>query len=214
MKQLLDFTGRRFGRLVVTGFHESRPIGSQVKRFWKCVCDCGSLPSVSHGALQSGRTKSCGCLQLDHVYKHGMHDTKEHQAWRDMKIRCLNPKNKAYQNYGGRGITIHESWVNSFERFYQDVGPAEPGQWLERDDNNGNYEPGNVRWATRDEQQNNRRQTIKVEFAGKTLSLAQWAKEIGVSKQVLYDRRRAGWPIELMLSSQHRKGVKGIGVAS
>lgn len=214
MKQLLDFTGRRFGRLVVSGFDENRLIGSQSKRFWKCVCDCGNLSSVSHGALQSGHTMSCGCLQLDHVYKHGKHATKEHLAWRHMKNRCTNPKNISYHNYGGRGITVHDSWVNSFEQFYKDVGPAKQGQWLERIDNNGNYEPGNVCWATRDEQQNNKRQTIKVEFDGKTLSLAQWAREIGVSKQVLYDRRRAGWPIELMLSSQYRKGVKGIGVAS
>jgi len=132
--------------------------------------------------------------------KHGMHGTKENQAWRDMKDRCKNPRNRSYKNYGGRGISVCSAW-ESFEQFFADLGPAPPGSWLERNDNNGNYCKDNCRWASRDEQQNNRRGIIKLEFQGREMSVAQWARETGIQKQTLYERLRLGWPIERALTT-------------
>lgn len=212
MKTLIDLTGKVFTQLTVTNFSHSLKVGKQTKRFWSCICSCGNTSIVSYGSLTSNRTKSCGCRQLAYATKHGKFDTKEYQAWKDIKQRCLNKNHRSYDNYGGRGIKICDEWINSFYNFYKDMGDSFANGWIERIDNNGNYCKENCKWADRNEQQNNRQKTIKITFDGKSLSLAQWARELGINKQVLYERKKAGWPIELMLSPIFRKGIKGIGV--
>jgi hypothetical protein len=133
--------------------------------------------------------------------RHGQHGTRAYVAWKNMKARCTNPKNIGYHRYGGRGISFHPSFA-TFAGFWEHLGPCPPGLELDRIDNNGNYEPGNVRWATRDEQIRNRSVSRFIEHGGKVLTIAEWAKAIGLSTITLWARiNHYGWPPEKALSA-------------
>jgi hypothetical protein len=155
--------GQRFGLLVVVA-----RVGSDRNRvLWQCACDCGRTDIVSNGnMLQRGKKKSCGCAigemisaaKRTHGQKGSGGTTQVYRAWLGIKQRCLNPNRSEWHNYGGRGITVCDRWANSFEAFYADVGdPPKPGLSIDRIDNDGNYEPGNVRWATWSQQTKNSR---------------------------------------------------------
>ena len=134
-----------------------------------------------------------------------MKNTPEYEAWAGMKKRCLNPNFKSYNSYGGRGIKICQTWQNSFEQFYKDMGPRPSFEHsVDRIDNNGDYTPNNCRWATRSEQSRNKSVTRLISFKGKTQCLTDWAKEKGLSKDVLWRRLKAGWSIERALTSPIR----------
>lgn len=125
-----------------------------------CRCACGTERSVLIGALRTGASKSCGCLSSDTARRHGMSTTPEHVLWRAINQRCHNPKHSSYRNYGARGIHVCDKWRRSFEAFFADVGRRpSPELTLDRRDNDGHYEPDNVRWATRSEQMLNTRLT-------------------------------------------------------
>jgi hypothetical protein len=129
-----------------------------------------------------------------------------YQVWGMMKDRCFNPNNPRYSDYGGRGITVCESWRHSFQSFYDDVGPRPSDTHsIERINNNGNYEPGNVRWATKEEQNFNRRNTHLVTIGGVTRSIGQWAKAVGLHRSVIGNRVKHGWPAELLLAPLRTK---------
>lgn len=133
-------------------------------------------------------------------------DRPEYSCWEGMRRRCFSPRDRRYASYGGRGITVCERWAASFEAFLADVGPRPSAQHsLDRKDNNGNYEPGNCRWATRIEQQNNRRCTRELTLNGETKPLTQWAREAGLPRSVLITRVKRGWPSERLLAPAARK---------
>lgn len=161
MPSLIDLSGQRFGRLVVK--RRGPNLGNRVS--WIVECDCGRVKTVRRGALNSGATVSCGCYAREFAGNatHGMTKTKEYSTWLNMKARCLNPNTAQFADYGGRGITVCKDWIGSFDAFYTHVGAAPtPDHSIDRINNDGDYEPGNVRWATRLEQaQNKRPQRLK-----------------------------------------------------
>lgn len=114
-------------------------------------------------------------------------------VWREMIERCYNPKGPQYSDYGGRGITVCERWFNSLPNFMEDMGERPSGYTLERVDNNGNYCPDNCRWATRLEQANNKRDNHKVTIDGVELTIAQWARKLGVTSELIRNRLYRGW---------------------
>jgi hypothetical protein len=162
MPAFRDLTGQRFGRLVVIGLAPKKGIRTR----WNCHCDCGQDSVASSSDLRTGDTSSCGCLMRQRAREaHTVHGdttpprTPEYRTWQTMLTRCRNPKRRDFKDYGGRGITVCERWAESYQAFLADVGRRpSPKHSIDRyPDNDGNYEPGNVRWATRSEQARNQR---------------------------------------------------------
>lgn len=165
----VDHSGRTYGRLDVI---RRSGVNASGNVLWECQCSCGEVCSVSGSALVTGNTRSCGCLQRewasgmpleDHHRTHGESNrTSEYRAWVNMRGRCTNPRDPGFKNYGGRGITICGRW-DDYSAFLSDMGRKPgPGYSIDRVNNDGNYEPGNCRWATRDQQNSNKRKKVAV----------------------------------------------------
>lgn len=193
-----DLTGQRFGRLLVVERMPNRP--GESCAIWRCICDCGNEKIKTSYGLKTARAPSCGCWGYERISKakgtHRQTDSKEYYCWAAIKQRCNNPKNKMYAYYGGRGIAICERWSDSFEAFLEDMGHAPKGTSIDRIDNDGDYEPGNCRWATASTQIRNRSNCHYLTARGETHLLSDWAAIVGVRKGTISNRLRSGWTEE------------------
>ena len=195
MPQKNNIEHRRYGRLVVDAFVGSRRVGKQSKRFWRCRCDCGASVDLPYSALSTGNTRSCGCLGREANIKHGAYRDPTYGVWSAMHQRCRATSAPAFKGYGGRGITVCERW-RDYKNFAADLGPRPTGGTLERIDVNGNYEPSNCRWASAKDQANNRRNNRRITHNGVTKTVAEWARDLGVSRVSVLYRLAAGWSVE------------------
>lgn len=211
MTKLKDLTGQRFGRLVV----KDRSDRSD-HVYWNCICDCGNLLTCQGSNLRKGTSNSCGCLRKEKMSAigkagkgsrtHGMSETRVYAIWLGMRNRCNLPSVDAYKHYGARGITYCDRW-DSFENFYADMGePPEKGT-LERNDNDGNYDPENCRWATQKEQSRNTRKSIYAEMDGIRKTVIEWAEESGINYTTLRKRLRSGIPLKEALDKTDRRSL-------
>ena len=190
--------GMTFGRLTVIS--KVPNVGSHSA--WNCKCACGTVRTVKSHHLYAGRVVSCGCYKMEkyssscRLNESGR--TPEYATWVSMRRRCRDTTEGVFKKYGGRGITVCDRWDNSFEAFLQDMGPRpSPKHSIDRINNNGNYEPGNCRWATMTVQQRNTRKTRLLTFEGRTMSMADWAEVLGMNYGTLCARiNNCGWSID------------------
>lgn len=180
------------------------------RNYFQCRCSCGNTLAVEKHKLVSGHTRSCGCYKIrlikERSITHGRSRSRVYGIWIQMRDRCNNPENNNYSRYGGRGITVCERWENNFDAFLNDMGEPPTEYQLERIDNNGPYSPDNCRWATHQEQCNNRTTTLYFTYKGMNKSAAEWAREVGMGYNTLRNRIvNLGWPIEKAMTTPPRK---------
>ena len=198
--RIIDISGQRFGRLVAIEY-AGRIVNQNGFRttLWRCKCDCDKESIVRYPALITGNTRSCGCLERENkervmkiaqqanrksVSKDFIGKLEDHplyKTWKSMLMRCNNPHVKNYNNYGGRGIKVCDRWSGDlgFENFVNDMGERPDGTTLDRIDVNGNYEPSNCRWATTEQQMNNRTDNSCIVINGKSITCSQLCKKYG-----------------------------------
>lgn len=191
--------GLRFHRLTTV-----RTVWHLKKTLWECLCDCGETTIVAPAALNAGASYSCGCMRPELTRKrhttHGKSKSREFNSWRGMVDRCTNKNNTSYPHYGGRGIEVCDRW-RSFSNFYTDMGDRPDGMSLDRINVDGNYEPRNCRWATKQVQATNQRTNVLITKDGVTKPVSVWAKELSIKPITIYERLRRGWSQERALSS-------------
>lgn len=192
-----NLTKRRFGYLRVLRVSHTHP---KRGNFWLCRCDCGRELPVLAASLLSKNTKSCGCKKsqicAQRATTHGLRSNPAYPVWHNMWTRCTDPTARKYENYGGRGISVCRRW-KSLRAFVTDMGPRPPGTTLDRKDPNGNYTPSNCRWATRREQNLNKRTTKRYEWKGRLLTVMELTKLSRRSACTVRSRLgRLGWTVE------------------
>ncbi|WP_159467997.1 hypothetical protein [Dyadobacter sp. 3J3] len=195
MKTITDLKGKKFGDLEVikfSGYSNSK------KPQWVCVCSCGKQISVNGADLKAGKSKTCGCKRVSNIIKrcvtHGLSNrvsgkNRLYSIWKGIKKRCYNQNEPGYKNYGGRGITMCDEWMDymNFHLWATGNGYSDILS-IERIRVNENYCPDNCKWATTEEQSNNTRRTIFLEHNGIRKPLSYWAKDLGVSRSALWNR--------------------------
>lgn len=196
-----NISGQKFFRL--TALHVAGKDKSGRKK-WLCKCDCGNEKIVLSDNLCRGVTKSCGCWNKEQKVRlnttHGMSQMPIHSLWLKMIDRCLNPNNKAFNNYGGRGISVCERWLK-FENFFEDMGNRPEGKSLERIDNQKGYSKENCCWATDTEQARNKRNNHLIEYMGHKKSIAEWAEILNIKYHTLFNRLCVyGFSIEIAMT--------------
>lgn len=192
MSRVKNLIGQRFTRLVVQSLHKTH----NGRAIWNCRCDCGNDSIVWSQALKAGRVRSCGCLKVELQTKHGFYRHPLYGTWKSMIDRCVNKNCKDFPNYGGRGIRVCRRWSNNPGAFIEDMGARPAGTSLDRIDVNGNYEPGNCRWATNEVQGKNRRNSIYLVVDGSKLHVNKCSEIFGLPSYLIRERLYAGWSHE------------------
>ncbi len=200
-----DLTGHTFNYLRVIAFAGRRTSNA----LWRCLCKCGNETIVSGTKLLNQTTKSCGCWKREVCAKiqgtHHMSRSPEYLSWLNAKARCFNPTAKHYESYGGRGITMCKEWRHSFQLFYEHMGECPQGWTLDRINVDGNYEPGNCRWATWRTQKRNRRDTVYATHADQTRSLQEWSELTGINIGTLRSRYYGKSKVPLFAPTRGRR---------
>ena len=191
-----DLTGMSFNKWTVLEYVGKDTYGNHQ---WRCQCECGTTRVVAGCNLKSGISKSCGCLNGIPHLRHGGSYSRLYGVWRHMRERCNNPSNSHYKDYGGRGIKVCSEWENRFSAFQSwairsgyDASAPYGICTIDRIDVNGNYEPGNCRWATAAQQAHNKRNNVFCEFGGENMSFQELSSRTGISASALYSRWRHG----------------------
>jgi hypothetical protein len=206
--RLQDLTGQRFGRLAVQSF--AGYVGKHGNAAWNCLCDCGRASVVRGFSLRSKKRPITSCRNCVSRATHGEavpgNQSVEYRLWAGMKQRCTNPSAPGWHNYGGRGIKVCQRWADSFEAFLEDMG-RRPGEGYSIDrypNQDGDYEPGNCRWATWKEQNRNKRDNRILEFGGKRRCVNEWAEVVGLPVSTLKKRLKNGWSVEAILTAPRK----------
>lgn len=203
--RIIDLVGQVFGRLTVI----ERAGSPNNNARWKCRCECGRFSIVYGMDLRRAKQVSCGCLQTERRFKHGMAQTRVYRVWMQMRERCSNPNHKSWANYGGRGIKVCDEWMESFESFIADMGQRPDGYWLERNNNNRGYSKDNCQWVTPRAQQNNKRTNRLLEIDGITKTFMEWSREYGVPWTTIRARiERYGFDPKSAVMSPRQQGRK------
>jgi hypothetical protein len=206
-----DLSGQRFGRIAVIKFSFVKGR----KAWWICKCDCGTIKDIRSDNLTCGETLSCGCLSREKSAEvghrnatHGKSRTPTHNVWKQMKQRCENPHNHAFANYGGRGINVCDEWISiiNFDSWALISGYKE-GLTIERIDVNGNYCPENCTWIPKSEQNNNKRNSIKITFRGEIKTAAQWGHILGIKIYKIYYYLKKGKTVEEIIKICNKEVV-------
>lgn len=206
----MDLCGQQFGRLKAIE-PISRVHNGRRRTYWKCNCICGKTVFPVRDSLLRGDVTSCGCFQKETARErrtsHGKSTSSEYKSWSGMLDRCRNPKNRAYGNYGGRGISVCDRWASSFQSFLEDMGEKPgPEYSIDRKDNDSDYKPGNCRWATKETQGRNRRGLIST---SETTNLKEAALAAGIVYGTAHSRvNRLGWTPEDAVSIPAKIGQK------
>ena len=215
MPSKLNLKGLIFGRWTVIEEDKERSNGGFVT--WRCRCECGAIVSVSGVSLKNGKSKSCGCYKADRAKEfHTVHGqasasgkSREYGIWAQIRQRCRNEYDKAYPKYGGIGICICDKWADSFEAFFADTGKA-PSiiHSLDRYPNRkGNYEPGNVRWATPKQQIENRDCSVWLTYNGITMLMGDWTRKLKLGHDTIKYRLRKGETFDKIISHLLNKNI-------
>jgi hypothetical protein len=209
--------GDKFGRWTVISQSEPRIYRDKTKKtasvhiMWSCICECGVSSAVSEMNLKNSKSTSCGCYTREASRrsntKHGesRRRSPEYNAWQTMRDRCLNPRNKRFAKYGGRGITICDRWLESYTNFLEDMGRRPSAKHsLDRENNDKGYDKDNCRWTTSDVQMTNRSVTRYVDTPDGRIPLATLAKKHGIPANALRFRILKGWALDAALSTPVR----------
>ena len=194
-----DIAGVKFHRLTAQNVVGKNKCGQYL---WECICECGNRTVVSASDLIRGHIKSCGCMRIDAITKHGSYKTRLYKIWQSMIERCEKTTAKSYKWYGANGIRVCETWHDFavFKQWAETNGYSDE-LTLDRIDGTKGYEPSNCRWATTVEQANNKTNNVFIEFEGRRLTISQWAKERGIKVSTLRERLKRGWSIEKALQT-------------
>ena len=210
MGKVIDLSGLKFGRLKVL---EYVGLDSNNQALWKCICECGCETTVLGKLLRNGHTKSCGCYKREQTIvcntTHGLCKHPLYNVWCHMKRRCYNIDYPDFKDYGARGISICDEWRYDFKSFYDwsMKNGYKPGLYIDRINNDGNYEPSNCRWTNMSVQANNTRRIHAITYNGKTQSMLNWCKELDMDYYTVRSRlNNYHWTVERAFTTPTRRG--------
>jgi len=190
-----ELIGRKFNMLTYISFSHR---GNNGREHWLFKCDCGNEKIIRKLKVKCGEVKSCGCIQGN--VKHRMVKTGTYSSWSNLKTRCLNRNSNRYYRYGERGIEICDRWKESFENFFEDMGERPTNNHsIDRIDNDKGYFKENCKWSSSFEQMNNKSTNKNITYEGRTQSVMNWSRELGINHKTIYDRLYRGLDINKIL---------------